>query len=372
MSSEKKKILYVVEAMGGGVFTHIVTLANGLCDEFDITLAYGIRNETPKELRKFFDERVHLIQVKNFTRKVEMVRDNKAVLELKNIIKKVDPDIIHLHSSKAGALGRFRFNKRKYKLLYTPHGYSFLMENTTDKRRKLYKKIEKHFGKKECLTVACGSGEWIVSREVTNNSTYINNGIDTKKIDDLLENESSKNNEFTVCTLGRIDYQKNPAKFNEIAKSMPDTKFIWVGDGVNRAELNSPNIEITGWISREESLKILNKSDVFVLTSRWEGLPMSLLEAMYLKKICIVSDVVGNIEMINDCVTGYVCKTVDRFVERIKEIKKTPDPEMGEKAHDSIIRGYTTASFCEKYRALYRKCIEKDSTLLEVISEAEQ
>ena len=371
MNIEKKKILYIVEAMGGGIFTHIVTLANGLCDEFDITLAYGIRNETPKELRKLFDERVHLIQVKNFTRKVEVVRDNKAALELKGIIKKVDPDIIHLHSSKAGALGRLRFSKKKYKLLYTPHGYSFLMENTTDARRKIYKKIEKHFGKKDCLTVACGSGEWIVSREVTNNSTYINNGIDTKKIDELLKNESSEHKEFTVCTLGRIDYQKNPARFNEIAKSIPDTKFVWVGDGDLRDELTSPNIEITGWISREESLEILNKSDVFVLTSRWEGLPMSLLEAMYLKKVCIVSDVVGNIEMIDDSVTGYICKTVEWFVKRINEVKEVHNHEMGESAHDTIVKGYTTASFCQRYRELYRKCIEKESTLLEVISEGE-
>ena len=52
---------------------------------------------------------------------------------------------------------------------------------------------------------------------------------------------------FTVYTLGRICYQKNPTLFNEIAEALPDVKFIWIGDGELREQLTSKNIEITGW-----------------------------------------------------------------------------------------------------------------------------
>ena len=52
----KKKILYIVEAMGGGVFTYIVDLANELVDEFDMYIAYAVRRQTPKDYRNYFDK----------------------------------------------------------------------------------------------------------------------------------------------------------------------------------------------------------------------------------------------------------------------------------------------------------------------------
>ena len=62
MAKEKKKVLHMVEAMGGGVFTFIVELANGLCNDFDITIAFGIREETPKNYADFFDNRIQLVE----------------------------------------------------------------------------------------------------------------------------------------------------------------------------------------------------------------------------------------------------------------------------------------------------------------------
>ncbi|MBR2190265.1 MAG: hypothetical protein IJ883_01270 [Eubacterium sp.] len=55
MTNKKKKILYLVEAMGGGVVTYIETLANGLIDDFDFTIAYGKRDQTPEDLEDHFD-----------------------------------------------------------------------------------------------------------------------------------------------------------------------------------------------------------------------------------------------------------------------------------------------------------------------------
>ena len=57
----KKKILYVVEAMGGGVFTYIVDLANELVNEFDMYIAYALRPQTPSNYKEYFDKRIHLI-----------------------------------------------------------------------------------------------------------------------------------------------------------------------------------------------------------------------------------------------------------------------------------------------------------------------
>ena len=58
--AEKKKILYIVEAMGGGVFTYIVDLANELVNSYDMYIAYAVRKQTPRKYKDYFDERIHL------------------------------------------------------------------------------------------------------------------------------------------------------------------------------------------------------------------------------------------------------------------------------------------------------------------------
>ena len=62
--AEKKKILYVVEAMGGGVFTYIVELANALSDKYEVYIAYATRKQTPQNYKEYFKDSVHLIEVR--------------------------------------------------------------------------------------------------------------------------------------------------------------------------------------------------------------------------------------------------------------------------------------------------------------------
>lgn len=56
--AEKKRILYIVEAMGGGVFTYIVDLANELVNKYDMYIAYAVRKQTPKNYKDYFDKRM--------------------------------------------------------------------------------------------------------------------------------------------------------------------------------------------------------------------------------------------------------------------------------------------------------------------------
>ena len=64
--------------------------------------------------------------------------------------------------------------------------------------------------------------------------------------------------------------------FNRIAESFPEWKFIWIGDGDLRSELTASNIEITGWMDREEATEQLARADVFLIPSLCEGLPVAL------------------------------------------------------------------------------------------------
>jgi len=346
----KKKILFIVEAMGGGVFTYIVDLANELANQFDMNIAYATRPQTPENYKEYFDSRIHLIEVKNFTRSVNPGKDIKAFGEIKKIAKEIQPDIIHLHSSKAGALGRFAFSGKDTPLYYTPHGYSFLMQDQGGAKRAIYKIVETVCAKRNCTTISCSFGEHHETLKLTKRATYVNNGINTEELEKLLSTVKAKAHPFTVFTLGRICYQKNPQLFNSIALAMPDVNFLWIGDGEMRETLTAPNITITGWADRKAALEISANADVFLLTSLWEGLPISLLEAMYMRKLCVVNDVIGNHDVIHSGANGFVCRTVDEFVEAIRA-KETG--KLINTAYSDIETQYNTKTMAEKYAAIY-------------------
>ena len=354
----KKKILYVVEAMGGGVFTYIVDLANALVNKYDMYIAYAVRPQTPEDYKTYFDKRIHLIEVKNFGREIDPLKEFKAISEVKAIAKKVKPDIIHLHSSKAGVIGRISFNGKKIPVFYTPHGYSFLMENYNPKKRLAFKLIETVFAKRKCTTISCSEGEHKETLKLTKRATYVNNGINVNELQNLIDSiPKDETVPFTVFTLGRICYQKNPALFNQIAEKLPDVRFVWIGDGELRDELKSNNIQITGWAERKDALKLSMQGNVFILTSLWEGLPISLLEAMYMKKLCVVNNVIGNRDVIHSSDNGFVCDTVDQFVAAIEQAKDNGCSELINKAYRDVIDNYNTNKMAEKYSQIYEKAL---------------
>lgn len=351
--AEKKKILYIVEAMGGGVFTYIVDLANELVNEYDMYIAYAVRKQTPKNYKEYFDDRIHLIEVKNFGRAIDASKDLKAFFEIKNIADEVKPDIIHLHSSKAGALGRFAFNGNKIPMFYTPHGYSFLMEDCKPMKRVIYKVVESVCAKRNCTTISCSAGEHQETLKLTKRATYVNNGINMAELQDIMDKTEKVEHPFTVFTLGRICYQKNPTLFNEIAEKLPDIRFVWIGDGELRKELKSKNIEITGWADRATAIRYAVNADVFLLPSRWEGLPISLLEAMYMKKTCVVSNVIGNRDVIHNGKNGFVCSGSDAFVKAIQDAQSDAT-SLTEQAYKDILHEYNTINMAGHYSEIYQ------------------
>lgn len=356
---KKKKILYVVEAMGGGIFTYIVDMANELIDTYDMYIAYGVREQTPENYKEYFDERIHLVEVESFERAINPIKDIKSLFEVRQIASKIKPDIIHLHSSKAGVIGRMAFNGST-PVFYTPHGYSFLMENYKPMKRCIFMLIEKLCAKRNCTTISCSIGEHQETLRLTKNAIYVNNGINTLELQKIIDSTERVDHPFTVYTLGRICYQKNPTLFNEIAMMLPDVRFIWIGDGELRNMLTSKNIEITGWIDRSKAIKYAINADVFLLPSRWEGLPISLLESMYMKKVCIVSDIIGNRDVIRDEENGYVCKELEEFVNSIKKSRENSySRQIIDNAYKAIMCEYNTKTMANNYMTIYEKSIKK-------------
>lgn len=248
-------------------------------------------------------------------------------------------------------------------MFYTPHSYAFCKTDESRGKIKLYKLAEKILGKRKCVTIACSKGEYEESKQVTKNSCYINNAIDTEELSQAILHEPEKEMDvqnLKICTVGRIGPQKNPKLFNQIAERFPEIPFTWIGDGTLKNVLQAPNIHITGWKKREETIKLLYQNDIFILPSLWEGLPMTLLEAMYLKKVCVVSNVTGNKDVIKSEENGFICQTENEFCGIIEKIKNAEIDclKIKENAKDEIITNHNMDRMEKEYEKVY--CGEDD------------
>lgn len=352
----KKKILMVCEAFGGGVFTYVSQLCNDMVDDFNVYLAFSLRPQTPENYKDFLNPRVHLVQVKCWKDKpiTNIGNDIKVIKELHEIEEQIRPDIIHLHSSIAGGIGRLAFNGKKSTVIYTPHGYAHILMGPGIKSR-MYKFMEQILGKRNCVTLTCCESEDEVARTLCRNTAYIETGVNLQDLSASLDGiEPIKNEKFTVFSLGRICIQKQPEVFNRIAELVPEARFLWIGDGELRNQLTAPNIEITGWKPRHEALAMAKGADAFVLCSLGEAIAMSLIENMYIKKLCLVSDVMGNKSVIRNGENGYVCGTPEEYAEKIrKAIEHFPYP-LTEHAYQDILDTYNIEIMKKKYKYFYR------------------
>lgn len=315
------KIVHVVECFAGGVFSFLSNLTNEL-DKEEYIVIYGTnRDNTPSDFREKFPSNTKFIPWRNASRSLNPLKDLKALWELYTILKKIDNiDIIHLHSSKAGFLGRivsFLLGKSK-KTIYTPHAISFLRLDVSPKKRKFFIWMERFasfFGGK---IVACSQSEKeAIEEQGIKNVTFINNGIRPLEIEKK-ENISDK---ITIISVGRLSIQKNPKLFKDIALEFidnPNIQFIWCGDGELKSELSSPNIKCTGWIDRKALENYLANADIYLSTSLWEGLPLSVLEAMSIGLPVVLSDCVGNRDLVDN--NGFLYKNKKDATNNINEL----------------------------------------------------
>jgi hypothetical protein len=250
-------------------------------------------------------------------------------------------------------------NGNKIKMFYNPHGFSFLMQDDSKSKRIMYWTIEKIIAifNRKCTIIGCSKGEYEEALKLTKNAVCINNGINVEKLKKDIKNLNKKEIDFNnlkICTSGRIGYQKNPKLFNEIAQEFPNIKFTWIGDGDLKSELSSSNITVTGWKSREEVLRLVNENDIFILTSLWEGLPISLLEAMWLGKICIVTNCIGNRDVIENKINGYII-TEENYKDIIKNLYINDYKKIIENGKNSVLKKYNSKIMCEEYMRAYNK-----------------
>lgn len=335
------RIMHITEALGGGVLNVIQQLSSvQTTTPHDITVVHSTRADTPKpsELVEIFPKPIACIEVDMQTN-ISPLKDFQSLISLLRIIKNTKPDIIHLHSSKAGVLGRIACSLlgRSNTCFYTPHGFSFLRKDISHSKRLIFKTIESACSYLGGTTIACSQSE--LEHAIVNGqrkAILIENSIPLNLITEAIGNRFR----CSIVTSGRLCNQKNPSAFLEIALQLHNepASFLWIGDGELKHNLKvngelPENLSITGWISREVVADHLHKSDIFIMTSLWEGMPLALIEAQAAGLPAVVLNVEGCKDIVTDGVTGFICNNVNEMADKIKLLIK-----------DSHLRGTMGAS----------------------------
>lgn len=357
------KILHVVESFFGGVYDFIKDFTE-ITPEYQHTIIYGKRDGLKEKFENDFKENVDFILWKNAKREISLKNDFLALKELLNLLKKEKFDVIHLHSSKAGFLGRVvaRVGNHQNKVIYTTHGISFLRKDISNRKLQLYIFLEKIGSLCGGKTIACSKSEaeYIQSKRIK--CSYINNGIKLEK--QKIKVLKKENEKLKIATVGRITIQKNPELFNKIAENFIKNKnieFIWIGDGELKEQLDSKNIKITGWLDQKKIHQQLIKVDVYLSTASWEGLSLAVLQAMENNLPLLLSDCVGNIDLVAEDYNGFLFKTKKEAIKKIEFLIKDKEKikKLGENSYLLLKKEFDIQGMIKKYKTLYKQLGEK-------------
>lgn len=299
----------------------------------NVTLIYSVRPDTPTEEEIDFNLPASVSRiVLPMVTPISPLDDLKGLAAINKVINS-GADVIHLHSSKAGVLGRAAclLNFNKIPCFYTPHGFSFLRRDVSSKKRTAFRLFESVAARLSGVTLACSESEKQHAQSLSsrNKVLLIENAIN---VYDIKPAETDASRVCRIATSGRLCPQKNPAAFSRLAEDcvhIPDVEFLWIGGGELEAELlidgqRPRNLVVTGWVSSEEVANYLGETDIFVMTSLWEGMPLSLLEAQTAGLPAVVPDVEGCRDVVIDGVTGYICESPDEMTARIQQLIDEP------------------------------------------------
>lgn len=370
----EKTVIHVLESMGAGTLTSVSQICNYLCDNgVSVHLIFSpLREETPENWRDYFNDQVVTYRV-DMRRQLSPHSDLLSVVRVSRILSQVNADVVHAHSSKAGAITRLAalFSRNRASVYYSPRGFGFLQLNYSRMTRSTFFVMEKLLAKVCGQIVACSQSELMEAQQLSSRSTLIENSIDRSR---LIEKHVRQPGERTVRvgTLGRIGRQKDPKLFSEVADAVRETfgdsvEFVWIGGGDihDQSRLEKANCTVTGWVPRPVALEQLSRLDIYLQTSSWEGMPLSVIESQMIGIPGVVTNVIGNRDVIEDKVTGFICDDKQSLVRSVSDLvmDERLRAKLGEAARKIGVQRFSVSRMGREYMALYGFDTKQDDLL---------
>ncbi len=330
----KKKVLFLITKSNfGGAQRYVYDLATGLSPkEFEVVVAFG--QSGPLE-RKLKEAGIRTISLPSLQRDISLSKEIRSFFDLSKILHQEKPDILHINSSKAGALGALIGRLAGVpKIIFTAHGWAF-NEDRSWKQRLILKKI--HW-----LTVLLSHQTIAVSKEVKrqmdwplvkNKMTVIYNGRSITKLrpreesritlSDIEPRLLSYQNDFWSITIAELHPVKRHDAVieatGEVVKKFPHTRHLIIGGGQEEKKLRqkiidlnlTENIFLLGTIP--EAAEFLKAADLFILASRSEAMPYAIIEATIAGLPIIATRVGGIPEVIENGKSGLLVEPLNNM-----------------------------------------------------------
>lgn len=331
------KVLLIIES-GGGSGRHFADLASELVRQnHEVVAIYS-----PKRLEARYVEKLQMAGLKALEA-FPMERDVgpadlKAFWDLRSRLRRLGPfDVIHAHSSKAGALARLGAPRHTARV-YTPHAFRTMDPNLGPMGRAIYGGVERWFARTATEALIAVSPEefehakHLGARPET--IAMVLNGIEAPAAVDRKATRLELglgDGDFAIGFVGRFCAQKAPMRFADaIAKagaSNPRIRGVMFGDGEMKAEVAAREIPNLSIVSGRNAQDYLPALDVFALTSLYEGMPYVLVEALYAGLPIVTSDVGGVAATVTDGKNGRVLPvraTASDFADAFVEMAGDP------------------------------------------------
>lgn len=348
-------ILYVItRSERGGAQSHLLSLLEQAAKRHQVVLAVGAADVS--EGNDFLVSRaselgipVHVLP--SLVTSLSPLKDIRATLELLRVIRETRPDLLHLHSSKAGLLGRVAGRLWGVPSVFTAHGWAFT-DGVSPVRKAIAVLSERAVAPLTARIIAVSQYDanlarrWGVGR--AGQVLALENGIPDLA---LQRRERDAGEPLRVAMTARFAVPKDQQQLICGAAQVPGVELWLIGDGPLLPEAQalaqqlgvSERVQFLG--SRSDVPELLAQADVFALISNYEGFPMSTLEAMRAGLPVIVSDVGGAGEAVMPGVTGFVVPKGD-----VPELARVLQLLAGDPGRRAAMGEASRARFVSRYR----------------------
>ncbi len=310
------KILQIItQSVLGGAQSVVIELSNALVSDGHELIVLS----NPKgSMWESLNAAIKKIECAYFVRNIKPIQDLQSYFFIRKVIKTEKPDIIHLHTSKVGLLGRLAvwpFNTKK--TFYTMHGF--------DQIRVANKKFLplEILLKNQCSKIIAVSeyDKKNMFAHGIKNTQLIYNAVSDKSIakkDSAIIDSIKKfaNGKKIIITVSRNAKPKRFDLFEKLAQEMPQYSFIWIGNN-EAIYTQAENLLCLGEI--ENAGKYISEADLFVLLSDHEGLPVTIIEALSCS-VPVVASNVGGIPEVLSLEYGFsVENNIESLVQTIQD-----------------------------------------------------
>lgn len=366
----RPRLLYLVTVSEwGGAQAHVLALARGLRSRYDVTVGCAPGGPLVPRLRA---EGIRTVEIPGLVRPPRPLVDLATLVRLARWMRRERFTIVHCHSTKAGLLGRLAARIAGVPgILFTAHGWPYIgwwrpiLQSAYTVSERWAARIStalicvSEHDRQKALRMRVAVPERVV---------VIHNGIapalwgqDPRPV--------APPGPCVVVSVGRLTEQKDPVTLLRAWKQVPGPhRLLLAGGGPLRPLLEAMirQEDLTGRVGllgeRDDVPRVLAGADLFALSSRWEGLPFAVIEAM-MSGLAVVATGVGGVpELIVDGETGFLVPPQDPDALAGALARLLSDPvlrrRLGDAGRRRALERFTEARMLEQTARLYARVLE--------------